>query len=58
MVFPWEVLYLKNKKLYKKGIFGLLSFVNYGYNKKFYKKNQIIKLQGSLVIDSAFNLRD
>ena len=44
MVFPWEVLYLKNKKLYKKGIFGLLSFVNYGYNKKFYKKNQIIKL--------------
>jgi len=39
-----KTLYLKNGKLYTKGIFGWLSFVNYAYNKKYYKDYRIIKI--------------
>lgn len=39
-----KTLYLKDGKLYKKGVFGWLSFVNYEYNKKYYKEYKIIKL--------------
>ena len=35
-------LYLKDNKLYKKGLFGWLSFVNYEYNKEYYLSYEII----------------
>jgi len=31
---------IKNSKIYKKGIFGWLSFVNYEHNKKYYKTEE------------------
>lgn len=34
---PYFQLFLKDDKLYKKGFLGWLSFVNYAYNKKYYK---------------------
>lgn len=39
-----EKFYLKNGKLYKKGLFNELSFVNYEYNKQYYKNYKIITL--------------
>jgi len=38
------VLYLLNGKLYKDGIFNSISFVNYEYNKAWYKEYRIINL--------------
>lgn len=38
----FTILYEKNGKLYQEGIFGWLSFVNYSYNKKYYKKDHKI----------------
>jgi len=37
-----NILYLKNNRLYKKGLFGWLSFVNYKYNAHYYN-DYIIK---------------
>lgn len=43
----FTILYEKNKKLYQRGMFGWLSFVNYSYNKKYYKGHKIIKTEES-----------
>jgi len=40
-----KTLFEKNGKLYSMGIFNTLSFVNYSYNKKYYKDFKIIKLK-------------
>lgn len=38
------MLYIKNGKLYTKGLFNQLSFVNYAYNMKYYVNYKIVRL--------------